>query len=77
MVGGCVFISLGGLGDVNSDSSRGCETIVALTERVIQVSQEGGVIIGGFVSSAEKALVKKLYAVVSVVRLVLLLPYTF
>lgn len=63
MVGGCVFISLGGLGDVNSDSSRGYETIVALYGACYS-GVSGGLIIGGVVSSAEKVLVKKLYAVV-------------
>ena len=52
------------------------ETIAALTERAIQVAQAGGVIIGGFVSPAEKALLKKLYAAVPDVRLISLLSHT-
>ena len=50
--------------------------INALTERAIHIAQAGGVIIGGFVSPAEKALLKTLYAAVSEVRLISLLPHT-
>jgi REP element-mobilizing transposase RayT len=51
-------------------------TINALTERAIHIAQAGGVIIGGFVSPTEKALLKKLYATVPDVKLISLLPHT-
>lgn len=52
------------------------EKIASLTERAIQISQAGGVIIGGFISPAEKALLKTLYAAVPDLRLISLLPHT-
>lgn len=51
-------------------------TIKTLTERAIQIAQAGGVIIGGFVSPAEKELLKTLYAAVPNLRLISLLPHT-
>ena len=51
-------------------------TIHTLTERAIQIAQAGGVIIGGFVSPAEKELLKTLYAAVPNLRLISLLPHT-
>ena len=52
------------------------EAIATLTNNAIQVAQAGGVIIGGFVSPAEKALLKEVYAAVPEVRLISLLPHT-
>ena len=50
--------------------------IASLTENAIQIAQAGGVIIGGFVSPAEKALLKTLHAAVPDVRLISFLPHT-
>ena len=50
--------------------------IAELTQRAIDVAEAGGVIVGGFVSPAERALLKCLYAAVLELKLILLKPHT-
>jgi hypothetical protein len=52
------------------------EQIENLERQALRVAQNGGVIVGGFISQAEKALLKALYAKVPMLKLIRLVPHT-
>ena len=52
------------------------EQVAQLASQALRVAQNGGVIVGGFISQAEKALLKALYAKVPDLKLIRLVPHT-